>query len=111
MLSPSSSDFFREIAKRYLPQPGGMQQRSPLQGFPQSSPMGGVGSYGQLFQSFAPSYMKGQTFRMPASWSGSPGAYDPGMEARMSSGDRYAHLTSDPFAKGPGTGGFLNISP
>lgn len=55
------------------------------------------------------------TFQTPALWGGIRGGngyrWDPGMEAKMSSADRYANLTSDPFAKGPGTGGFLNISP
>jgi hypothetical protein len=110
-----SSDFYREMAKRYLPQPGGLQSASPgglssYMGQNAGGRMPFPGGYGSFFQQNAPSYMgffkQNQSQpRMPRGGIDRSGS----MEARASSGDAYSNLTSDPFAKGPG--GFLNLGP
>lgn len=110
MFSPAStSDFFHSLAKKYMPQPQTMQAGGVRPGMTPGGPMSQVGSYAQTFQQGSPfqGYNGGGSFGSSNPWGRSAGGYDPAQEAKASSGDRYAHLTEDPFAKGPG--GFLNI--
>lgn len=114
-MSLGGTDFFRELARRYMPQPGTMGKGSGGALPPGSNPQ--FQGYSNYFRQGAP--MQGMwTSKGPRGFANAadPNAayrrthYGPGGAENQavfaSSGDRYANLTSDPFAMGPGQAGF-----